>query len=214
MPAAGHAEKPAAEAPQPGQVPPAFRKDPGALIGQAAGAAVAGALGPLLAAMPEAIVQHLRQALAELAASDGYMCAKCAYQRARVTREHGDLIRFAMQRAEADGAEGDPVSVIAAYLPEEMRPDPGSPLDENRLPVTFRATTALGGTLLCDFHVAADEAERASNGAAQPGTPPQPPQPGQQQQARPILVAPAMSASAAAAAAKVNAPGVPGYASP
>jgi hypothetical protein len=216
MPAASQPE----QAPQPGQVPAAFRKDTGTLIGQAAGAVVAQALAPVLANVASQLSSVLQQMPAAIAQASVPACAKCAYREARFKRVNGDVIQLAWNKACQD-AGADPASPGApvdftGHLPAELRPDPASPVDETRMPTVFTAVTQLGGTWLCQHDIAADEANRAAQGVPLPqtGAPVQPPaQPAAG--ARPILVAPAgMSAHTAAAAAKVNVPGVPGYASP
>ena len=186
----------------------AFRPGPGAAIGRAAGQVIAAVLKPAFDALP----QMLGRAVTEALGASAEVCGKCAFERAKWDRIHGEEMTFARLRAcAAEGIEpGDPRAAgldLAPFLAPELHP--GAPGGQG-MPVPYLKATTVGGTDLCHPHIQAAEAEQAAIDAASAATPQPaaPPQPGL------LLARPGADVHAVAAAARVNAPGVPGYASP
>jgi hypothetical protein len=192
---------PADHAPENGA---AFRRSPASQIGHAAGQAIAAILKPVFEALPA----QFRDALG----ANAEVCGKCAFERAKWDRVHGEEMTFARLRAcEAAGIEpGDPRAPgldLAPFLAPELHP--GAPGGQG-MPVPYLRATSVGGTALCHPHIQAAEAEQAAiDATAAPAA-----QPAEPQQPGLLLARPGADVHAIAKAARVNAPGVPGYASP
>jgi hypothetical protein len=122
--------------------------------------AVADAVVPVLQAVPGAVAQGVQQA--QLA------CAPCVLRRARFRREHGEQIQFAWEKAREAAENPDGGLDITPFLPPGLRPDPADPIAEGRLPFQHPAVTQIGGTLLCEFDAAAEEARMAAAQSQQP----------------------------------------------
>ena len=131
-------------APQPGSVPPAFRKSPDKRF-------------------TDALTQAVGDAVA--AALDGLQrtCGPCMETRTLWDLHHPEAIPAAVQAARESAGEKagvDPDTVIVSWpqvieqLPEPLRPDPANPLGEGteNLPQTFHAATTINGTEVCELH--------------------------------------------------------------
>lgn len=176
--------------------------------------------------LPAALARALVSATAQT--DDSLMCGRCAVRQARFNRVNADAVRMAYLKAcaDLDVNPDDPGQQVdmTGHLPEELRPDPGNPIDDVRFPTPFRAVTTIAGWALCAFDVAADEAllARQQEAAAQAaeaqaataaGLAPAEPVPAAP---RPTILVPPPGMSAQAAARAVQQappgalPGVPG----
>jgi hypothetical protein len=128
------------------------------------------AIGDLDQVLGKLVVEALPAALAQAfrgLPSDQRACARCAVRQARFSRLHGEQMVFAMRRAaEANGISADDPAAanldLTDFLPEELRPDPANPVDDNRVPTVYPEYTAVGGTPLCLYDARAYELETAA----------------------------------------------------
>lgn len=177
-------------------MPPGLARDPVELAARTAAVALADRLNPVLTSLWESMATVRDQITTAIAMREQRPCALCLGEAIRWNTEHQAerqaaaeaALAAAVEEGKADGPE-DPRAAgldITPFLPEAP-------------PVVYHYVAVLGGTELCEHHVAAAFAQPV---AAQPA----------QQPARPLLTAAGGSVHAAAQAAYKGAPGMPGFA--